>query len=80
MARATGSLTAPCCFDQRGGHAQQLGLGSVGIGDEAALEPLAGACQVGAGGGDHAASAAFGGGQHPAAREQLGRNLNQNSL
>jgi hypothetical protein len=62
------------------GHAQHLGLGLVGIGDEAALEPLAGACQVGAGGGDHAAGAAFGGGQHPATGQQGGGNLNQIGL
>ena len=53
--------------DQPGRHAQQFGLGFVGIGDEAALKPLAGACQVGAGGGDHAAGAALGGGQHQVA-------------
>jgi hypothetical protein len=50
--------------DQRCRNAQQFGLGLVGIAHEAALKPGAGTRQIGAGGGDHAAGAAFGGGQH----------------
>ncbi len=56
--------------DQRFVHAQQFGLGGVRIGHEAALEPVAGAAQVGAGGSDQAAGAALGAGQHLAARQQ----------
>ena len=60
--------------DQPGRHAQQFGLGFVGIGDEAALKPLAGARQVGTGGGNHAARATFSSGQHPAAfKHQIGQ-------
>ena len=63
--------------DQRGGHAQHLGLGGVGIGDKAALKPLAGARQLGAGGGDQAARAAFGRGQHLAWVSRRIRNISQ---
>ena len=63
--------------DDVGGHAQQLGLGRVAVGDEAALEPVRRARQVGAGGGDQAAGAAFGAGHHPAAlRQRCGQALN----
>ena len=41
-------------------HAQQFGLGFVGIAHKATLEPGARTCKIGAGGGDHAACAAFG--------------------
>ena len=40
-ARHLGSLTAPCAAIERARHAQQLGLGRVAVGDEAALEPVA---------------------------------------
>ena len=50
---------------QRGVHAQHFGLGGVGVGDKAALEPVAGARHIGAAGGDQAAGAAFGSGQLP---------------
>lgn len=40
-------------------------LGGVGVGDEAAFKPLAGASHLGAGGGNQPAGAAFGGGEHP---------------
>ena len=58
--------------------AQQLGLGRIRIGDEAALEPVAGARQVGAGAGDQAAGAAFGGGHHPTLfLKQIGHQRNE---
>ena len=37
MWRATASQTAPIRGDEAGGHAEQLGFGGVGIGDEAAV-------------------------------------------
>eukprot|EP01136_Pigoraptor_vietnamica_P028583 Opistho-1_new@7578 len=60
-------------FDQRRGHTEQLVLGGVGVGDEAALEPVAGARDLGAGAGDQAAGAALGRGHHPAARLEFAR-------
>src|SRR5438105_5152475 len=52
--------------DQRRIDAEQFGLGFVGVGHEAAFEPVARSGEVGAGRGDHPAGAAFGGGQLPA--------------
>src|SRR5205085_182382 len=55
--------------------AQELGLRFVRIRDEAALEPVARAAQLGAGRGDESTRAAFRGGEHPAAVLQLVREL-----
>ena len=41
ISRAVSSLTAPCFFSVSSLHAEQLALGGVRIGDEAALEPVA---------------------------------------
>ena len=59
-------LFADCAvlFDQGCVHSQHVCFGFVRIGDKATFKPGAGACQVGAGSGDHAAGATFGGGQH----------------
>ena len=56
------------CFERRGGNAEHLHLGLVRIGDEAAVDDVGGAGDVGQRGGDHAAGAGFGGGEHDAAR------------
>ena len=53
--------------DQCGGHAQQLVFVVIAVTDKAAFKPLAGSCEFGATGADHAAGATLGGGQHPAA-------------
>ena len=51
--------------DEVGVHAQQFGFGFVRVGHKAALKPVAGASQVGATGGNHAARAALGSRQLP---------------
>ena len=52
--------------EHRLGHAEHRGLGRVGIGDEAAVEDVRGAGDVGQRRADQAAGAAFGGGDAPA--------------
>jgi enoyl-CoA hydratase/carnithine racemase len=52
--------------DQRGIDTEQFGFGFVRVGDKAAFKPVAGAGQVGAGGRNHAAGAAFGRRHEPA--------------
>ncbi len=56
--------------DQAGVDAEQLGLGRVRIGNEAALEPVARAGDRGAGGGEQAAGARLGGREEHAAPAQ----------
>ena len=58
---ATGSDTAPCCAQQLGRHAQQIFLGFVGIGDEAAFDHIGRAGNLGEQRRDQSAGAAFGG-------------------
>jgi hypothetical protein len=52
--------------NQRWCNAQLLGLGGVGVGDKAALKPLAGATQIRTGCRDETTRAAFCAAQHPA--------------
>ena len=61
--------------DQLGGDAQQLRLGGVAVGDEAAFKPIAAARQVGAGAGNQPAGAAFGGDQPLLPRTQALRQF-----
>ena len=63
--------------DEVGRHAELLGLGGVGVGDEAALDDVGGAGDLGEQGGDQPAGATLGGGELQRARaagvEQAGR-------
>ena len=70
----TGGLIAAACTDLSG-SSTWFERGFVTYSNEAALEPAAGAAEVRAGGGDHAAGAAFRRRQHPAAGLQLLREL-----
>ena len=53
-----------------GRYAEQFGLGGVAVADHAALEPVRGAGELGAGGSDQTAGAALGAGHAPAAGAQ----------
>ena len=55
-------------IERRAGNAEHLHLGFVGIGDEAAVDDIGRAGNVGERGGDHAAGAGFGGGEHDVLR------------
>ena len=67
MARATGSDTAPCAASMRLRHPEHRHLRRVGVADEAAVEDVRRAGDVGDRGADQPAGAALGGGDPPAA-------------
>ena len=70
IASATSRLTAPCCRDQRHGHADQFVLGFVGVRDESALDHIRRARDFGQHAGYQTAGTAFSRRDHQLARAE----------